>query len=75
MPKRLEEESRGVQSVEVGLPCQYYEPRRTLSIAIIGFSDLITDRYDAKRGVHRIVTLNNELLLQLIDDILDLSRR
>ena len=49
---------------------------RTPLNAIIGFSDLIcqTDDAEEKEEYIRIVTSNNELLLQLIDDILDLSK-
>lgn len=49
---------------------------RTPLNAIIGFSDLIcqTDDVEEKEEYIRIVTSNNELLLQLIDDILDLSK-
>ena len=49
---------------------------RTPLNAIIGFSDMIcqTGEEEEKQEYMKIVSSNNELLLQLIDDILDLSK-
>lgn len=49
---------------------------RTPLNAIVGFSDMICqiDDPDEKQEYMKIITTNNELLLQLIDDILDLSK-
>lgn len=49
---------------------------RTPLNAIIGFSDMIcqTEELEEKEEYMKIVSSNNELLLQLIDDILDLSK-
>lgn len=51
---------------------------RTPLNAIIGFSDMICQMeeldYKEKEEYMRIISTNNELLLQLIDDILDLSK-
>lgn len=49
---------------------------RTPLNAIIGFSEMIcyTDKEDDKMEFMKIVSSNNALLLQLIDDILDLSK-
>lgn len=49
---------------------------RTPLNAIIGFSDMIcqTEELEDKEEYMKIVSSNNELLLQLIDDILDLSK-
>lgn len=49
---------------------------RTPLNAIVGFSDLITytDNDEEKQQYKGIIKTNSELLLQLIDDILDLSR-
>ncbi|WP_286137408.1 response regulator [Gabonibacter massiliensis] len=49
---------------------------RTPLNAIVGFSDLITQTTDADeiQDYCRIIETNNELLLQLINDILDLSK-
>lgn len=49
---------------------------RTPLNAIVGFSDMIcqTDDPEARAEFQKIVHVNNDLLLQLIDDILDLSK-
>ena len=49
---------------------------RTPLNAIIGFSDMICQmgEEEEKQEYMKIVSSNNELLLQLIDDILDLSK-
>lgn len=49
---------------------------RTPLNAIIGFSDMICqiDDLEEKQEYMKIISSNNELLLQLIDDILDLSK-
>lgn len=49
---------------------------RTPLNAIIGFSDMISqvDDLEDKEEYMKIISANNELLLQLIDDILDLSK-
>lgn len=49
---------------------------RTPLNAIIGFSDMISqvDDLENKEEYMKIISANNELLLQLIDDILDLSK-
>lgn len=49
---------------------------RTPLNAIVGFSQLLMDETDpeAKEEFVKIITLNNELLLKLINDILDLSK-
>lgn len=49
---------------------------RTPLNAIVGFSGLIaqTDDPQEQQEYHRIIETNNELLLQLVDDILDLSK-
>lgn len=49
---------------------------RTPLNAIVGFSNLITETDDPedKEEFKRIIETNNELLLQLINDILDLSK-
>ena len=49
---------------------------RTPLNAIVGFSDMICQVDDPveKQGYMKIIIANNELLLQLIDDILDLSK-
>lgn len=49
---------------------------RTPLNAIIGFSDLLTETEDLteRQQYSEIVTKNNELLLQLISDILDISK-
>lgn len=49
---------------------------RTPLNAIIGFSDLMcqTDDKEEQLEYMKIISTNNELLLQLIDDILDLSK-
>lgn len=49
---------------------------RTPLNAIVGFSNLITetDEQEDKEEFKRIIETNNELLLQLINDILDLSK-
>ena len=71
--KRLAEESNRMKSAFIAN--MSHEIRTPLN-AIIGFSDLIcqTDDAEEKEEYIRIVTSNNELLLQLIDDILDLSK-
>lgn len=49
---------------------------RTPLNAIVGFSDLllVTDNEEEKQQYGDIIATNNELLLQLINDILDLSK-
>lgn len=49
---------------------------RTPLNAIVGFSEMIsqTDAEEDKQEFMKIISSNNELLLQLIDDILDLSK-
>lgn len=49
---------------------------RTPLNAIVGFSEMIcqTDEEEEKQEFMKIISSNNELLLQLIDDILDLSK-
>lgn len=49
---------------------------RTPLNAIVGFSEMIcqTDEEEDKQEFMKIISTNNELLLQLIDDILDLSK-
>lgn len=49
---------------------------RTPLNAIVGFSEMIcqTDEEEEKQEFMKIISNNNELLLQLIDDILDLSK-
>ena len=49
---------------------------RTPLNAIVGFSDMISqiDDPEEKQEYMKIIAVNNELLLQLIDDILDLSK-
>lgn len=49
---------------------------RTPLNAIVGFSEMIcqTDSEDDKQEFTKIISSNNELLLQLINDILDLSK-
>ncbi|WP_455584436.1 PAS domain-containing sensor histidine kinase [Bacteroides sp.] len=49
---------------------------RTPLNAIVGFSDMIsqTDDLEERQEYMKIIAANNELLLQLIDDILDLSK-
>ena len=49
---------------------------RTPLNSIIGFSDLLcqTDDNEDKQEYMKIISANNDLLLQLIDDILDLSK-
>lgn len=49
---------------------------RTPLNAIVGFSDLLlaTDNKEEREEYGKIITANNELLLQLIGDILDLSK-
>ena len=49
---------------------------RTPLNAIVGFSNLIvqTDDPEEKQEYNRIIETNNELLLQLVNDILDLSK-
>ena len=49
---------------------------RTPLNAIVGFSDLLAESDDREErfGYLKIVQENNELLLQLISDILDLSK-
>lgn len=49
---------------------------RTPLNAIIGFSDMIcqTEDVEEKEEYMKIISANNDLLLQLIDDILDLSK-
>ncbi|MEG2494491.1 MAG: response regulator [Mucinivorans sp.] len=49
---------------------------RTPLNAIVGFSELIVDADDPeeKREYSKIIAMNNELLLKLINDILDLSK-
>ena len=49
---------------------------RTPLNAIVGFSDMICQVNDPveKQEYMKIIIANNELLLQLIDDILDLSK-
>lgn len=49
---------------------------RTPLNAIVGFSDMIsqTDDLGERQEYMKIIASNNELLLQLIDDILDLSK-
>lgn len=49
---------------------------RTPLNAIVGFSDLLADSDDPgeKKDYQEIIRYNNELLLQLISDILDLSK-
>ena len=49
---------------------------RTPLNAIVGFSDLLvdTENIEERREYIQIVKENNDLLLQLISDILDLSK-
>ncbi len=49
---------------------------RTPLNAIVGFSQLImqTDEKEEQEGYYEIIETNNELLLQLISDILDISK-
>lgn len=49
---------------------------RTPLNAIVGFSDMIsqTDDLEERQEYMKIIAANNDLLLQLIDDILDLSK-
>lgn len=49
---------------------------RTPLNAIVGFSDLLTETDDmaSRKEFARIIKINNQLLLQLINDILDLAK-
>lgn len=79
--KRLEEEARKREQAEesnrmksVFLSNIRHEVRTPLN-AIVGFSNLIVQGCDPEEAAEygKIVQLNNTLLMQLIDDVLDLS--
>ncbi len=71
-------ESRGGEHAQIFFPRQH-QPRNTHSLnAIVGFSSLLVsaERGDFGRetGIYQHLENNNTLLLQLISDVLDLSK-